>query len=1371
MDNKETPRRRRAAALAAQKNWQRLEDEDIITDDDIIIIEPKGTSQTVNNGSVGTVRPVAQPVTKPVVVQTLQRITIPNTIIIDMNANNAIRAQKRKSTVDVDYSPAQDLMRGRDIRVNQFVINPLTFSGNKMVAKVVPQVVPQVVPKVLPKMGPKSVMIGRQPTALSRPNGQPMIRIETDQSNRVIVRQPIGSPYKKPVVTKLHPNEPIIYPTLEGEVEEIVGTYDVIEEDLINRTRDVRTGHLDMEVVCESDLVDNPLPEKDNDIEVVEEVMKESVAPKPPPKPLQPLNKLLNRIKPIDGHLELTLASDRSFLSYDEYKKAVLSTKDVKYLRESEVTEPIGVVTVVVSESERVITVPPPPPPPTVRAYTRQSNVQTSQSILHPIPAIPGRANPISVQNNTQRTQPLMQAMPTYQVRNQTPIQNTIPISIVPGTTPMGTTTPLILSPLGSNLMGSPILQNGIPIILSTSPNSQPTYLIPASTVYSSNQQMNYITTNANQSIQYQPRPRMGRPRLRAPAPMSMPTIPTPTGTRPTAFRSPLMGPRSARFRAPNTGFRTPNPGSIATAARMNSPYNFVPQTTGTIAVNTSLTKNQLLETLSVLKTSATKKINIRSVLAIKPLPNTWPSNIDELIASLVKLDNALMKEKFKESPIAWMVNSHLIVPPKCQTCQRGVCNQVNKTQNTRYEYWNCNNSKFDPNLVQRLVCDRQTTDILGPQTSNALRTKDSNLGSKAKEVGVASVRIADFMILGAMEAQSHRVKLCVVQVSDMNEMNGKPLIFHPIVKWLEKGVTVNTCESKFMALKEFGFKVVLQSKNTFLTPNKGANLTSIGVYLTHHLQRFFKDFDLASLSLGVLTNILDELLWRERYGNNPFTAFYNIIKHISEQCGLTKADTVVAPQVVVNIPSSARVRHKQHEYYYSSLRLKKKFEKTDSQEEELAKDSIQCHLCQMFFNNILIVKHLLDHLEKERGGRVRKGDNNETECKHCLRFFSNRTLHMHEELTNLKVIPYSCRICIVPFYARQPFIQHMKTSHYSGEMPYYCDICCYRSSFQKHLLDHFEEEHSNASQLMCPFCIRIFHLSKFKNLSQFVYRHLQSHYAVASVYDCDMTQELEFDITNFVVPDEEKQLCVRAREEELFTPFLPTVANNSDAPNAATTDDNEPNCELSCEPSIDDLLSIEPECFISFNEHSPPLDNITVPVDYDYNEQQLTQILSTSFQLKPVSEDVEEGIKTEILFNDKTVLCMECNTNVTISHYNSKIVCEKCNYTTHCTAAIDEHKTSAHSSTPPDTAPPDWNTVLKAFPNLISYDVRCGYCDCDFSTTDGNLMAIHMINSNHLISLCKPLHHNLNEPIEPMVEPEGEQPVEPMEAIEEKAT
>ncbi len=45
---------------------------------------------------------------------------------------------------------------------------------------------------------------------------------------------------------------------------------------------------------------------------------------------------------------------------------------------------------------------------------------------------------------------------------------------------------------------------------------------------------------------------------------------------------------------------------------------------------------------------------------------------------------------------------------------------------------------------------------------------------------------------------------------------------------------------------------------------------------------------------------------------------------------------------------------------------------------------------------------------------------------------------------------------------------------------------------------------HSSIDSVMCPFCVRVFSLSKHKNLSQFVYRHLATHYAVASVYDCD---------------------------------------------------------------------------------------------------------------------------------------------------------------------------------------------------------------------------------------------------------------------------
>ena len=284
------------------------------------------------------------------------------------------------------------------------------------------------------------------------------------------------------------------------------------------------------------------------------------------------------------------------------------------------------------------------------------------------------------------------------------------------------------------------------------------------------------------------------------------------------------------------------------------------------------------------------------------------------------------------------------------------------------------------------------------------------------------------------MECISHRAKLAVVPIHEICQKNGKQTVMLPFIKWLTKGCNIRTCESKFQSLSSYGYKVTVQSKTEFLAQNKNLSLTTISGYLIHHLQRFFKDMDLSTLSSDILQNILDELLWRERYGNNPFTAFYNIIKHISEQCGLRKPH--ITPTIVqTNIPTGIRtppvtkapavakntVQTKQptnqntysrpvvpelnetnsvfvDEYYYSSLTLKTSVAKTISQEES-AKDSIQCHLCQMFFDNILIVKHLLEHLEKERRGRVRKGDNNEPECKHCLRFFSNRALHMHEEL------------------------------------------------------------------------------------------------------------------------------------------------------------------------------------------------------------------------------------------------------------------------------------------------------------------------------------------------------------------------------------
>lgn len=56
----------------------------------------------------------------------------------------------------------------------------------------------------------------------------------------------------------------------------------------------------------------------------------------------------------------------------------------------------------------------------------------------------------------------------------------------------------------------------------------------------------------------------------------------------------------------------------------------------------------------------------------------------------------------------------------------------------------------------------------------------------------------------------------------------------------------------------------------------------------------------------------------------------------------------------------------------------------------------------------------------------------------------------------------------------------------------------------------------------MCPYCIRIFDVTKFKNFSSFLYRHLTTHYAVASVYDCDKC------VLTFVSKQDLKEHCFK---------------------------------------------------------------------------------------------------------------------------------------------------------------------------------------------------------------------------------------------------
>ena len=252
------------------------------------------------------------------------------------------------------------------------------------------------------------------------------------------------------------------------------------------------------------------------------------------------------------------------------------------------------------------------------------------------------------------------------------------------------------------------------------------------------------------------------------------------------------------------------------------------------------------------------------------------------------------------------------------------------------------------------------------------------------------------------------------------------------------------------------------------------------------------------------------------------------------------------------------------------------------------------------------------------------------------------------------------------------------------------------------------------------------------------------------------------------MVKDDEKLLCTRAKEEELFTPFLPNFGDNPEVPPMETETGNDMSFEISCEPNISDFLSIEPEIQINLTDANTSFANSIFPLDCDYSNEKLTHILIKSFDTSlsngasnkeeeqiegvepnsspnPNSEPTpdpnpepnpEEENKNFILSNNERVVCYECKTHISTDHFMSRMVCEKCNFTTHCKTSFDCHTTGAHL----DSIEPHNKqiSILRDFPELSSYQNVCK--ECGFSTTDGNQSGIQSIVKN-----CKKFDDNIH--------------------------
>ncbi|CAB1320917.1 unnamed protein product [Coregonus sp. 'balchen'] len=146
---------------------------------------------------------------------------------------------------------------------------------------------------------------------------------------------------------------------------------------------------------------------------------------------------------------------------------------------------------------------------------------------------------------------------------------------------------------------------------------------------------------------------------------------------------------------------------------------------------------------------------------------------------------------------------------------------------------------------------------------------------------------------------------------------------------------------------------------------------------------------------------------------------------------------------------------------------------------------------------NIKLMNHMRHHVEMtaQQNGEV----DTHTACQHCFRNLATPfRLQCHVESVHSQLESTAkCKICEWAYESEPVFLQHMKSTHKPGEMPYICQVCDYRSSLYVDVFAHFREVHNGTANLLCPYCLKVFRSSSN-------YQNHYSRHQKKTVFQCD---------------------------------------------------------------------------------------------------------------------------------------------------------------------------------------------------------------------------------------------------------------------------
>merc|ERR1719447_2750021 len=617
-------------------------------------------------------------------------------------------------------------------------------------------------------------------------------------------------------------------------------------------------------------------------------------------------------------------------------------------------------------------------------------------------------------------------------------------------------------------------------------------------------------------------------------------------------------------------------------------------------------------------------------------------------------------------------------------------------------------------------------------QTQGVVEVGVISLGTTTADGQKREVRVE---VLGVLDRATKKLRLRAtepVQGASQGERFGK--IFEPLPVWVHRSSKIVTDYSVDReTLIKLGYKTVVQCSLSQAQGQRPENTNQQMMdYLKKVVPKMFQN-TLSNLTTPVIQQFLDELTFRELFGQFPLGCFDALIQRISTQTAnsASKDETMAGrlAKVAANPfldwrfasekVRSSPVRERQERpgsgsatkrpaepevgdsiddlitkkikmsggalvtlesYYYGSL----PGEDAILASEFKADMAFKCHICKkLYMNNLEFMKHLHLHVETDRETAIDMADL--SQCKYCYKDFDSEA-KVQEHLE----------------------VQHLKRSHVRAELPYFCHICSYRSSRHRDVVEHFQNTHDRTDKLQCPLCLKTTGLYGEKGYNadtavKFM-QHLQRH------------------------EDTKNKSGLNCRKCAL------KFVDEKSAKQHAEQDHNSYR-------EFEDLEAAEPET------------GVQMPPPEERGVKTATRKSSLAKSLPQQAAFASQNLEDLAIYDAAGDQCCECGKSMTLAgHYVAYLCCTKCRYSSCCAKAMSLHVSIFHPAATSNAAP----VYTLGTPLTLEQEM---HCVCGFATASGNKLAKHLASNG-----CMSAYPSKDEAQKAKLVVEGEEEEEAME-------